>query len=1309
MEEYDYKSFYSKHEDYDMNRLYSILDTYHNEMALSKTAPEMREFYTKIDIIRKIIEDNEEKNPIKFNDDTHSIKINEKYYPKINDERFRNNLFKHREFKDCKYDNDTKNQYLTTMSHDTFKNIYQRFPWQEFVKNYMAPTLPYNGILLWWDVGVGKTCGAVSIAEQYKDYLNSIGKKIHVILPGSKLENNWINEICNIDLDNIDKQCTGNSYIDMLSESDFIDIDKLKIKVKRNVKKYYNFVGYGTLQNELNNYIKNSIKLSDNMGPYIKHLQRTYNDTVIIIDEVHELRRDYRTSSSTENDDDLSDDENTKEKIIPKQFHDLIEDIIRHCTGIKLILMSGTPMYDNWKEMIWLIDLLRKNDKLSPIVPFEESLITIDVETPEKYTGHIREKKINITPYISYMSGENPQTYPRKYFASNKYIEEDKGGKYSIGDTPKTPEKDENAKLYIYTTETNIKIDEGNAKKRFFKENLNVDKVSDYFLFKMTGKPILWEIKIGNEYEEQKLYNPANLSEGNILSPKISSIIKIADDKNTGNGIHFIYSEYLQYGVYPMALALELEGYTMAYIDNGKLSYRSLIDNIEVEDRKKIKTGYNNDGGTKGHYILLTGAVSDNDLIKLINEAKGIGISGIDNKNGEHIKFVLGSSKVEVGFSLWNVRHVHIMEPWYNFSKIDQVIGRSLRSNSHKQLDKTERDVVIYHHMLYDNNNIENNLGFKYYTRCIEKEADINKIGKFLKEKAVDYILNYNQNYNKQYIETDKTGLDGAEYIFSDDNNDPRKKVYNKTVIKEAVDNDKDDTSICESLYNRHLNVDKYYDYKTKLVETYICDELFDNNYIYSLEEIKSEIGNETCILNNFNFHKNDTEKQRYIYLYKALYNLVNNKTKFFNGSNIEGYIIVNNNYFIFQPTNLIDKNAPMIYRTGKIENIVDYIPLNKLNITQIPNIIKNENLKTQDTTKLILIKPSQKDIKFIHNDINIKIFNEKPDLYCIENIFLKIIKLGNLPNGLRYNETLFCNTISYINEANIDKKKFNDDINKIRKYFNEIQTPLSKIDIKIDGKDDIYFIFLLLCSIYGYNENESIEFEKNMFINDLFKKNKDNSPQIYNKGNNKHILHGNKKYINISTNNANKITVDNFFILGKGGEVFVYTYNIGNKQFEKKILTMRDRDRNQRDEKTLAYELSSNNELDNLYEIYMSYGVNTKDEITERVSIRYFKDNSRNIKKIDRTLSKSVVCSTNTNDKGRLNLVQKIKSYIDENKKFYNIDDIKMRQLKDSTIKINDLCKLYYIISLMERIDKNLSDGDKSITIYYPNELLYK
>ena len=48
----------------------------------------------------------------------------------------------------------------------------------------------------------------------------------------------------------------------------------------------------------------------------------------------------------------------------------------------------------------------------------------------------------------------------------------------------------------------------------------------------MTGKPLLWEISIGGKYKIilENLYYSDNPSE-NILSPKNSSTIKIADDE----------------------------------------------------------------------------------------------------------------------------------------------------------------------------------------------------------------------------------------------------------------------------------------------------------------------------------------------------------------------------------------------------------------------------------------------------------------------------------------------------------------------------------------------------------------------------------------------------------------------------------------------------------------------------------------------------------------------------------------------------------------------------------------------------------
>ena len=42
------------------------------------------------------------------------------------------------------------------------------------------------------------------------------------------------------------------------------------------------------------------------------------------------------------------------------------------------------------------------------------------------------------------------------------------------------------------------------------------------------------------------------------------------------------------------------------------------------------------------------------------------------------------------------IRQVHILEPWYNMNRIEQIIGRAVRTCSHKDLPFIERNVQIY-------------------------------------------------------------------------------------------------------------------------------------------------------------------------------------------------------------------------------------------------------------------------------------------------------------------------------------------------------------------------------------------------------------------------------------------------------------------------------------------------------------------------------------------------------------------------------------------------------------------------------------
>lgn len=67
-----------------------------------------------------------------------------------------------------------------------------------------------------------------------------------------------------------------------------------------------------------------------------------------------------------------------------------------------------------------------------------------------------------------------------------------------------------------------------------------------------------------------------------------------------------------------------------------------------------------------------------------------------ENDNGSRIQIVIGSPSIKEGVSLLRVRSVHLVEPYWNRARIEQIFGRAVRYCSHKRLPAEERDVKIY-------------------------------------------------------------------------------------------------------------------------------------------------------------------------------------------------------------------------------------------------------------------------------------------------------------------------------------------------------------------------------------------------------------------------------------------------------------------------------------------------------------------------------------------------------------------------------------------------------------------------------------
>lgn len=67
-----------------------------------------------------------------------------------------------------------------------------------------------------------------------------------------------------------------------------------------------------------------------------------------------------------------------------------------------------------------------------------------------------------------------------------------------------------------------------------------------------------------------------------------------------------------------------------------------------------------------------------------------------DNRHGEIVSMVLVSSVGAEGLDFKAIRHVHILEPYWNWARILQIQYRGIRNDSHKSLPAEEKNVKTY-------------------------------------------------------------------------------------------------------------------------------------------------------------------------------------------------------------------------------------------------------------------------------------------------------------------------------------------------------------------------------------------------------------------------------------------------------------------------------------------------------------------------------------------------------------------------------------------------------------------------------------
>jgi hypothetical protein len=113
------------------------------------------------------------------------------------------------------------------------------------------------------------------------------------------------------------------------------------------------------------------------------------------------------------------------------------------------------------------------------------------------------------------------------------------------------------------------------------------------------------------------------------------------------------------------------------------------------------------------------------------------------------------------GISLANTRQVHIMEPYWNYVRLEQVKGRAIRICSHMDLPEAERNVEVFTYIMkFAKRQLESGLvdqtlgnfdGFQTTDQTILSVSDAKKkltdsLFDVMKSSAVDCTLNKAEN-----------------------------------------------------------------------------------------------------------------------------------------------------------------------------------------------------------------------------------------------------------------------------------------------------------------------------------------------------------------------------------------------------------------------------------------------------------------------------------------------------------------------------------------------------------------------------------
>ena len=823
-----------------------------------------------------------------------------RYYPQIKDSDFETNICNKKEFKKYIYknnNNSTSNNSIYNLIKDQiFYNSLA--PHQQFLVNYINPKTPYKGMLIYHETGTGKTCTAISIAENFKDELKKKYKKINVLCTKIVKEEFYRNMI---NIKNSSFKCTGNTYYDKN-----IDTNIQQKELYKRVDEFYQFYTYQQFGKDFFESISKLNKSNTkNISDETKlHIKKKYSHSFIILDEAHNLRRKFDTS----------------DKSTEKIHHTCIDLISTYADNVKILFLTATPMFDTPIEIIWILNVLIRinNDNIPELK--EEDIFTYSSSTGYSFTTKGKQKLIRaMKGKVSYLKSGNPKNFPIKIFEKNTNLKiTNPTLDYEQKNLETNDEITKNLKLtFSKMSNYHYNIVNEAYKKKLDGENDNFhtlqqqlhnvawyepNKQKNTNVTNHWGNGGLKKYFTSNEGIYKIRDNTTNVLENlETFAPKIHNIVQQIIDMSS-NGIAFIYSQFILAGIIPIILALEYNGFSKYTSNNSSFNHLRTKNN-------KIK---------RGKYIVIT----SNNILNADKKTIDIARSS-KNSNGDIIRVIIVSKSGGEGLDLKYIRQVHILEPHFHFSDIEQAVGRAIRTNSHQELEPQKRNCTIYYHStIYPDNINRETIDMHLYRLASKKRVAIHKVKDLIEQNSITckFFKNINSIDWNSLIGSTIINCKGKSLIINKDNLHDSTNIIecntcltnNDTIDIDTIDNDTYDPQI-------HSKSHIYMAMKI------ICI-LFEHNNQFLLEDIQNYI------------NQIDTEIDSET-LYFALHIIINANTIIKNKFNIQGKIRKIDNYYKFVPNYSLYTN---IYYDIPLQLSNSDIPMNSIPWLERPSLYNN-------------------------------------------------------------------------------------------------------------------------------------------------------------------------------------------------------------------------------------------------------------------------------------------------------------------------------------------------------------------------------